>query len=102
VTKERSGVTLIELMVVLVLLSVLASVVVFAIRSTPRAQPHDQANSQVLAARDSALRTGHFVTVDVDVAGSQRVATAFPDGRVIADTALHFDELSGLPSHASH
>ena len=100
--RERSGVTLIELMVVLVLLSVLASVVVLAIRSTPRAQPLDQANRKVLAARDSALRFGHSVTVEIEAAGSHRVATAFPDGRVIADTALQFNELSGLPSHAAH
>jgi prepilin-type N-terminal cleavage/methylation domain-containing protein len=95
-------VTLLELMVVLVLLSVIASVVVLAIRSTPRAQPLDQANRQVLAARDSALRFGAPVTVGIDLGGAQRVATAFPDGRVVADTALHFDELSGLPNHAAH
>jgi prepilin-type N-terminal cleavage/methylation domain-containing protein len=99
--RDRPGVTLLELMVVLVLLSVLASVVVLAIRSIPRAQPLNQANRKVLAARDSALRFGHPVTVNVEVAGSQLVATAFPDGRLIADTALHFDELSGLPSHAA-
>ena len=97
--KERPGVTLLELMVVLVLLSVLASVVVLAIRSTPRAQPLDRANRRVLAARDSALRLGHPVTVIVDVAGSQRAATALPDGRVLADSVLHFDELTGLPRH---
>jgi len=99
--RDRSGVTLLELMVVLVLLSVLASVVALAFRATPRAQPLDQANKRVLAARDSALRFGHPVTVNVEVAGSQGVATAFPDGRVIADTALHFDALTGLPSHAA-
>jgi prepilin-type N-terminal cleavage/methylation domain-containing protein len=99
--RHRAGVTLLELMVVLVLLSVLASVVVLAIRSTPRAQPLDQANRKVLAARDSALRFGAPVTVVIDFGGSQHVATAFPDGRVVADSALHFDELSGLPSHAA-
>jgi hypothetical protein len=88
-------------MVVLVLLSVLASVVVLAIRSTPRARPLDEANRRVLAARDSALRYGHSITTVVEFEGSQHVATAFPDGRVVADTAFHFDELSGLPSHAS-
>lgn len=99
--KLRPGVTLLELMVVLVLLSVLASVVVLSIRSIPNALPLDQANKQVLAARDSALRFGHAVTVEIAVAGSQHVATAFPDGRVVADTVLHFDELSGRPSDAA-
>jgi prepilin-type N-terminal cleavage/methylation domain-containing protein len=100
--RKRPGVTLIELIVVLVLLSVLASVVVLAIRSTPRAHPLDQANRKVLTARDSALRYGQSITTVVEIAGSQHVATAFPDGRVVADTALHIDELSGQPSHASH
>ena len=97
----RRGVTLLELMVVLVLLSILASVVVLSIRAMPQAQPFDQTNRKVLAARDSALRLGHPVTVSAEVAGAQHVATAFPDGRVIADTAFHFDELSGLPIHAA-
>jgi prepilin-type N-terminal cleavage/methylation domain-containing protein len=98
----RRGVTLVELMVVLVMLSVIASVVVLAIRSTPPGRASDESIRVVIAARDSALRTGRVVSVLVSLDGSERAATAFPDGRVEADSALQFDALSGRPRHALH
>jgi prepilin-type N-terminal cleavage/methylation domain-containing protein len=98
----RNGVTLVELMVVLVLLSVLASVVVLGIRSTPPRRASDESTRVVIAARDSALRTGRSVSVVVPLNGSERAATAFPDGRVEADSVLGFDALSGRPLHATH
>lgn len=100
--RARGGVTLIELMVVLVMLSVIASVVVLAIRSTPPGRANDRSIRAVIVARDSALRTGRVVSVLVSVDGSERAATAFPDGRVEADSALQFDVLSGRPRHAPH
>ena len=99
--RDRRGATLLELMVVLVLLSVLASVVVLAIRSTPQSRALDSTTRFVLAARDSSLRTGHPVSVVVSVSGIEHAATAFPDGRVEADSALQFDPLSGRPRHAT-
>lgn len=98
--RSRAGVTLIELMVVLVILSVLASVVVLAIRSTPSGRSLDPATRAVIAARNSALRIGHPVSLLVSVGGIDRAATAFPDGRVEADSVLQFDALSGRPRHA--
>jgi prepilin-type N-terminal cleavage/methylation domain-containing protein len=98
--RARGGVTLIELMVVLVMLSVIASVVVLAIRSTPPRRANDQSIIVVIAARDSALRTGRVVSVLVSIDGSDRAATAFPDGRVEADSALQFDVLTGRPRYA--
>ncbi|HSU93723.1 MAG TPA: type II secretion system protein [Gemmatimonadaceae bacterium] len=100
--RARGGVTLVELMVVLVMLSVIASVVVLAVRSTPPKRASDESIRVVIAARDSALRTGRVVSVLVPIDGSERAATAFPDGRVEADSALQFDVLSGRPRHAPH
>jgi prepilin-type N-terminal cleavage/methylation domain-containing protein len=99
--RSRDGVTLVELMVVLVLLSMLASVVVLGIRSTPPKRASDESIRIVMAARDSALRTGRSVSVVESMNGSERTATAFPDGRVEADSALAFDALSGRPLHAA-
>src|SRR6478672_3504646 len=98
--RMRRGVTLVELIVVLVMLSVIASVVVLAIRSTPPRRASDESVRVVIAARDSALRTGRVVSVLVSLDGIERAATAFPDGRVEADSALDFDVLSGRPRHA--
>jgi prepilin-type N-terminal cleavage/methylation domain-containing protein len=100
--RSRDGVTLVELMVVLVLLSVLASVVVLAIRSTPPRRASDESIRVVIAARDSALRTGRSVSVLVPMNGIERAATAFPDGRVEADSTLGFDALSGRQLHATN
>jgi prepilin-type N-terminal cleavage/methylation domain-containing protein len=94
-------VTLIELIVVLVLLSVIASVVTLAMRAAPSAGPQNAAVKRVLAARDTALRTGRRLTITVVIAGIEHAATAFPDGRVVADSAFHVDLLSGRPDDAT-
>lgn len=96
------GVTLVELIVVLVLLSILASVVVLSVRATPPARPFDHSIERVVAARDSALRTGHPVSLELPIKGVAHVATAFPDGRVEADSVLQFDQLSGRSAYANH
>ena len=97
----RAGVTLLELMVVLTLLSILAGVVTLSMRPTPHTSSAEKTVARVLAARDSALRFGRSVTVVVSVSGSESAVTAIPDGRVVADPGLGFDLLSGHPSHAS-
>jgi prepilin-type N-terminal cleavage/methylation domain-containing protein len=99
--RTRAGVTLIELMVVLVLLSVIASVVTLAMRAAPSARPVDAAVTRVLAARDTALRTGRPLTITVLIASMEHSATAYPDGRLVADSAFHFDLVSGRPSDAT-
>ena len=98
--RSRAGVTLLELMVVLALLSVMAGVVAMSLRTAPRAQMLDGAIARVLAARDSALRFGVSVSIVLSDSGGERAATAFADGRVIADSALRFDPLSGHPYDA--
>lgn len=92
------GVTLIELLVVLVLLGLLSGVVGLTLGSTPRVPALDPVTASVLAARDSALRAGHPVTISVVVQGSAHRATAFPDGRVLSDAPLDIDPLSGSAS----
>ena len=72
-------------MVALTLLSILAGVVALSMRAAPRTSSAEKAVARVLAARDSALRFGRSVTVVVSDSGAESVATAFPDGRVIAD-----------------
>lgn len=91
----RGGVTLLELMVVLVLLGVLAGVVGLTLHTAPGAPAVDPVSATILAARDSAVQTGHPVTVAIVVSGSVRDATALPDGRVITDALAAIDPLSG-------
>jgi len=100
----RSGVTLVELIVVIALLGISAAITGLALSATrPRAAAEDPA---VIAgaARDSALRSGRAVTVAVVIAGApgrrQLFLTAMPDGRVIAERALGIETLTGRAAHA--
>ena len=98
--RSRAGVTLLELMVVLVLLSIMGGVVVLSLHAAPAKRAAATDNARVLAARDSALRFGVSVSIVLSDSGGERAATAFADGRVIADSALRFDPLSGHPYDA--
>lgn len=89
------GVTLVELLVVLLLLGLLSGVVGLTLGSTPHVAALDPVMVEVLAARDSALRVGHPVTISLIIDGGSHRATAFPDGRVLTDAPLDIDPLSG-------
>jgi type II secretory pathway pseudopilin PulG len=91
-------VTLVELLVVIVLMGLLAGVVGLTMNSTPGTVALDPVTTSVMAARDSALRTGHPVTIRITVRRAAHHATAFPDGRVLADAPLAIDALSGSAS----
>jgi hypothetical protein len=91
---------MLELIIVLAILSILVGVVGLALHSAPPANASDESTARVLAARDSAIRFGHAVTVKVTMKGAIRLATAFPDGRVVADPALGIDPLTGRPLYA--
>lgn len=93
--KPRRAVTLVELLIVLVLLGLMAGVVGLTIQTVPRPATTDPVLAAVNAARDSAIRTGHAVTVTLHVGGVERDATAEPDGHILADSALHIDPLTG-------
>jgi hypothetical protein len=95
-----------ELIVVIALLAIVMGVSVVTLRRARPPSVHERAIAQVMAARDSALRTGHAVSIVVEdsAAGATHplAATAFPDGRVISEAALNIDPLTGRPTHAAH
>ena len=98
--RAREGITLVELTVTLALLGLLAGVVGLALHTAARvpaidASAIDASAARLLAARDSAVRFGVSVTVALTVDGHAHVATALPDGRVVADSAFAIDGLSG-------
>jgi prepilin-type N-terminal cleavage/methylation domain-containing protein len=97
--RGRAGVTLVELMVVLALLSVMAGIVAVTWRPEPprRSRPSG-AREIVTAARLRAIESGSNVTVSVLVGEQHIDVTAHPDGRVVGASSLGFDPLTGLPA----
>jgi prepilin-type N-terminal cleavage/methylation domain-containing protein len=115
---SRSGVTLVELLVVIALLAILASVSVIASARVRARETIGSARglsyramivSRIAAARRDALRNGQAVVIAIDdssVAAAAIIsATALPDGSVIGDSFLEaqvpWDRLSGKPSTAN-
>ncbi|HEY7877802.1 MAG TPA: prepilin-type N-terminal cleavage/methylation domain-containing protein [Gemmatimonadaceae bacterium] len=88
------GVTLVELLVVLVLLGIMAGVVGLTLQTAQPVVAIDPIYARVAAARDSAIRSGHSVTVHLTTIDATD-ATAYPDGRVIATRTLDIDPLGG-------
>lgn len=92
----RRGMTLIELMVVVVVLGVVASV--SALVMPNKIVPPDDTAHRIANARTKALRTGRPVSVVVQLDTSFALVTALPDGTVLADSAAHTNRLTGLPT----
>jgi prepilin-type N-terminal cleavage/methylation domain-containing protein len=93
--ETRSGVTLVELLVVLTILGVIAGVAGLAVRRAAPTQA-DPRRGALAAARRLAIDSARVVSIDVggDTAAGWR-ATAYPDGSVVADTGAGIDRLTG-------
>lgn len=94
-TFPARGLTLVELLVVLVLIGLSASVVGLALDTRTAPTAVTSLHDLVTVARDSAIRAGRPVTVRLRGRDAGDALTALPDGRVIADSALAIDRLSG-------
>jgi prepilin-type N-terminal cleavage/methylation domain-containing protein len=95
---DRSGVTLIELIVALAILALGTSVVGLAIRATPPARGANPIAVTIASVRDSAIRTRRSVTSILMVSDSVRAVTALPDGRIITDSVVRA-QLSSDEAH---
>jgi prepilin-type N-terminal cleavage/methylation domain-containing protein len=94
-TSPRTGVTLVELLVALLLLGMMATVVGIAV---PRAEPPstaDEISHAISNARRAAIDSGRSVTINLSVHGTLHAATALPDGSIVADTGLGVERLTG-------
>lgn len=95
-TPSRTGFTLVELMVVLVILGIMAGVAGLAVRSLERTDPAVERAAAIADARRQALRTRRPVTLSVRMGGdSVGRLVAFPDGSMRGDSALGLDVLTG-------
>ena len=98
---DRAGITLIELAVALAILGVAAGVTGLAIRAMPEPDADQVRAGRIDAARRKALAERHPVAVELADSGVLLRAVVFPDGRVVADSALGMDPLSGRRREAA-
>ena len=94
----RAGVTLAELMVVIVILGVMAGVATVAVRRATPLPGTDPALATLSAARRAALTDGTPRTITVAVDGVRYLATVYPDGRIVTPAPLGLDRLAGRPA----
>jgi prepilin-type N-terminal cleavage/methylation domain-containing protein len=95
----RTGVTLLELLVTLVILGIIAGVTVLALRRMDPPSPSDP--STILA--DSlrfALASGRSMSVRVLTDSGPATGSVRADGSIVADSALEVERLTGAPNHA--
>jgi len=92
---SRAGATLLELVVALSILALAGSLAVPALRRAADAPPTTR--DRIAAARRDALEHGRVVTLELRDSAGAHLLTAFPDGRVVADSALSVDPLTGRP-----
>lgn len=93
----RAGVTLAELLVVLLIIGLTAGVAGFSV-STLRRPPESVIRERIRAARTAAIRQGTAVVISLDSVGSDRpdsMLRFLPDGRVIG---AGVDPWTGVPT----
>ena len=96
----RSGVTLVELIVVLAIIAVIASVTTLAFHGADHGPNVPTWVGAVAAARRTAIDSARAVSLTVVIGDSIFAATALPDGSIVADTRLGIDRLTGEVRHA--
>ena len=91
----RRGVTLLELIIVVVVLGLVSTVTMLALPA--KVVPPDDTPHRIANARTRALRTGRPVSVVLQLDTVFSLATAMADGTVLADSSARIDRLTGQP-----
>ena len=89
----RRGMTLLELLVALALLGIMTAVVDFAMKA--RVNPSGSLVMELDSLRDEALRTGRPQRAWLQGSTRSGRVLVLPTGRVIADSSLGIDPLTG-------
>lgn len=97
---DRRGVTLLELLAILLIVGTVASVVSLAVRHLDEPDPADP-YTQVANARRDALADGAVRALVLRLHDRPAAVSVLPDGRVIADSALALDPLTGQRANAA-
>jgi prepilin-type N-terminal cleavage/methylation domain-containing protein len=97
--RARTGVTLIELLITVVVLGVMSAVCTLAVRRIDR-PPADDPASTIADSLTAAIRSRRAITFPLRSTATPAYATVLPDGRVVTDSSLHFHPLTGRQDRA--
>jgi hypothetical protein len=92
--RTRTGTTLIELCASVAIVALAASTVTLVARRMASPSSGDP-QIQIASAKRTALATAQPVVFTVIRSDTAYVVTALPNGRVLADSSFHLDELTG-------
>lgn len=98
-TTMRAGVTLLELLVVLVILAISTGITGVALNSAPRAAP-PTFSARIAHARRDAIRSGRSVTLPLHDSTGVHVVRVSPDGTVLGASPFAVEWASGRPANA--
>jgi len=93
---RQAGITVVELLVVLLLLGTISGITAIALRRNPREDPQGT-RTEISEARHRAIMDQRSLTVTVQVEGREVSVTLSADGTVAADSALGVNPLTGRP-----
>jgi prepilin-type N-terminal cleavage/methylation domain-containing protein len=97
----RRGVTLLELLIVLVILATGSAIVTVSSRAIRPVTATDSLRVLIAELRGAAVRTAHPLTRIVRSGDTLSSVTALPNGRVLAE-GLRVNDLTGSVSNAPH
>jgi prepilin-type N-terminal cleavage/methylation domain-containing protein len=98
--RSRTGVTLIELIVVIAILGIMMGVSIVA--GGGGMHPTPTGTDRLPEERHSAIALGDQRTILMHDSAGARLITLLPDGRIIGGDTRTTDPMSGRPRHASH
>jgi prepilin-type N-terminal cleavage/methylation domain-containing protein len=94
-------VTLIEMVVVLAILGIMAGITALALGGDDAPDPARARAARLAEVRRQAIDTRRPVAFELADSGGVRRGVALPDGRVVADSALGVDPLTGRADAAA-
>lgn len=98
---QRRGVTLIELIVTIAVLSVVLAITTLSLAGEKRPTVAiTSVSAQVRALRSGAVASGVPQTATVSASASAILVTALPDGRVVSDMP-NLDRMAGVARNSS-
>jgi prepilin-type N-terminal cleavage/methylation domain-containing protein len=92
---RRSGVTLVELLVVLAILAIATGVSSVGLRRMDVVRAHD-ASEQLRGLQHDAISSGQAHTGVIRDSSATHAVTVLPDGRTYADPVMHIDPATGV------